>query len=712
MGKPLVSIIIPAYRRPEFLEESLKSVFAQKGHFNLEVIVVDGCPKDPVKTTVNKFPVARYVKKNKDCRQAEARNTGLKYAHGEYVAFLDADDFWGKDFLAKSLEVHQRQPKAALTLALSQPCFSRGFPIKLKLKILFLSLIRDLITYFSWVTCRHLFRTAFYLCQLSHLVFKSAKTKGVLYDSAYNFGGEDWKYVLEATDWGHTAIVPNRLVHYRYQLQSSTFQKSNLENKWNSYRQLFAELDKRNLNGPLRRLFSLYIGMLGGKKTVTYDWRGIVLKFTLVCFSGLFLINWLEATSRKPFWLDEVHSFQQDISQKSWFEIARNGATAQGSPSPLSYIIERGIYQLRTGFNYLGLQPWQYLRVQNPLIIVIALFAFLALWPAKSRTFLLLCALGFMFNGTIAYFATEMRPYSLWALLSFISLFGLLNNFGKTTFQYLALILLSFTATASAYQLVALALALLVNFWVTKRKGVKNDFSLAIWLVLAAGMAINLYYITRISSGGYPTPSWTSFWFYWRDYLPVAICGLILALGNIRRLNQFRLVAALTAAGWILLGPLSFQMTIAKTFFFDPRQYIYYIPAALLLTYLALTQFSQGKQSKILWWGLSAFLLFFSFRQTTWGFQFIYHRLRTPVTVQIPTNYEALAPHVPMGIPTNYEFIGVDPDQSINQLSEANWGVYWQYLNDIYPTEDFRRSPMTVKVQSRGLGMEIVSVDR
>ena len=107
--KPLVSVIIPAYNASEFIGETLDSVFAQT--FNdFEVLLInDGSPDTAeLERVLHRFPATlRYIKQE-NRGAAAARNTGLREAHGEFGAFLDADDTWLSSFLEKQMEFLKR----------------------------------------------------------------------------------------------------------------------------------------------------------------------------------------------------------------------------------------------------------------------------------------------------------------------------------------------------------------------------------------------------------------------------------------------------------------------------------------------------------------------------------------------------------------------------------------------------------------------------
>lgn len=260
-SKDDITIIIPAYSRPELLKQTLKSVFTQCGGLKLNVIVIDDHSPIPLKPLLQKiFPQVKFLRNPHNLRSGPTRNQALKYIDSPFVAFLDADDLWKPNFLVQSIKVLKQNPQSVASLSLSQPLFSPGLSLKFKIKLTILSAIRDSFQLlFYMFNHRQLPQSAFYLCQLSHLVFKSDQIKNQKFDPAYNYGGEDWKYVLQTMDHGTISIIPQALVRYRYHPQSSTHKKDNLKNKWNSYQQLFSELNQRNISGAMIYLFSKYI---------------------------------------------------------------------------------------------------------------------------------------------------------------------------------------------------------------------------------------------------------------------------------------------------------------------------------------------------------------------------------------------------------------------------------------------------------------------
>lgn len=105
MKKGLVSIIMPTYNCGKFIAETIKTVIEQT-YTNWELVIVDDCSKDDTEQVVSSFEDTRirYYRLEQNSGAAVARTTAMKYANGEYMAFLDSDDLWKKDKLEKQLK--------------------------------------------------------------------------------------------------------------------------------------------------------------------------------------------------------------------------------------------------------------------------------------------------------------------------------------------------------------------------------------------------------------------------------------------------------------------------------------------------------------------------------------------------------------------------------------------------------------------------------
>ena len=100
----LVSIIMPSYNTAAYIEETLKSVFAQT-YTNWEVIIVDDCSTDNTLEILDKIKDKRvhvYVNEQ-NSGAAVSRNRALRKAKGQWIAFLDSDDLWKPEKLEKQI---------------------------------------------------------------------------------------------------------------------------------------------------------------------------------------------------------------------------------------------------------------------------------------------------------------------------------------------------------------------------------------------------------------------------------------------------------------------------------------------------------------------------------------------------------------------------------------------------------------------------------
>ena len=117
MGKyevGLVSVVMPTYKRSEKLTRAIDSVLGQT-YTNLELLLVnDNEPDDDytiaLKQRISKYKEDgrfRFIIQDKHVNGAVARNVGIRQARGEYIAFLDDDDWWVADKIEKQVNVLQ-----------------------------------------------------------------------------------------------------------------------------------------------------------------------------------------------------------------------------------------------------------------------------------------------------------------------------------------------------------------------------------------------------------------------------------------------------------------------------------------------------------------------------------------------------------------------------------------------------------------------------
>ncbi|MBO5090563.1 MAG: glycosyltransferase family 2 protein [Clostridia bacterium] len=98
---PLISVIVPAYNTAKFVGKCIESI-QNNSYKNLEIIIVNDGSADNTADVVSSYAAKddRIVLINKENGGvSRARNTGIDAAKGEYIAFVDSDDYISEDFL-------------------------------------------------------------------------------------------------------------------------------------------------------------------------------------------------------------------------------------------------------------------------------------------------------------------------------------------------------------------------------------------------------------------------------------------------------------------------------------------------------------------------------------------------------------------------------------------------------------------------------------
>jgi glycosyltransferase involved in cell wall biosynthesis len=108
---PHVSVIIPTYNRSQFLAGALTSVLGQS-YKDLEILVIDDGGTDDAAAVVAGFHGApiRYLRHDHRRGSAASRNTGIRHATGEYIAFLDDDHEWYPEKLMRQMQCMLASP--------------------------------------------------------------------------------------------------------------------------------------------------------------------------------------------------------------------------------------------------------------------------------------------------------------------------------------------------------------------------------------------------------------------------------------------------------------------------------------------------------------------------------------------------------------------------------------------------------------------------
>ena len=92
---PLISVVIPTYNHADFLKVAITSVVEQN-YQNFEIVIVDNHSNDHTNEVVDSFSDDRIhlYKINNNGIIAASRNLGVDHAKGDWIAYLDSDDYW------------------------------------------------------------------------------------------------------------------------------------------------------------------------------------------------------------------------------------------------------------------------------------------------------------------------------------------------------------------------------------------------------------------------------------------------------------------------------------------------------------------------------------------------------------------------------------------------------------------------------------------
>lgn len=111
-GNPAVTVVIPTLNRAELVPQAVASVLAQDFE-DFELLVVDDGSTEDIAAALGEQmndPRVKLLRHDTNRGPAAARNTGIKAAQGDFVAFLDADDTWAPEKLGRQIAALRAAP--------------------------------------------------------------------------------------------------------------------------------------------------------------------------------------------------------------------------------------------------------------------------------------------------------------------------------------------------------------------------------------------------------------------------------------------------------------------------------------------------------------------------------------------------------------------------------------------------------------------------
>ena len=113
--RPLISVIVPTYNRPDFLAKTMRSILEQS-YKNIELIVISNGKSDANEKIAKSFDDSRihYADQENSGGPAGPRNHGMRLAKGKYIAVCDDDDLWLPEKLEKQVQAMETRPECGL----------------------------------------------------------------------------------------------------------------------------------------------------------------------------------------------------------------------------------------------------------------------------------------------------------------------------------------------------------------------------------------------------------------------------------------------------------------------------------------------------------------------------------------------------------------------------------------------------------------------
>jgi glycosyltransferase involved in cell wall biosynthesis len=116
MKQPLVSVIVPTFNRLPLIPRCLDSIKAQT-YEAIETVVVDDCSSDGTADWLSKhddYAFATVFARSQNAGASEARNYGVRQAHGDVIVFIDSDDMLAPSHIRAAVNMFMAYPKVGL----------------------------------------------------------------------------------------------------------------------------------------------------------------------------------------------------------------------------------------------------------------------------------------------------------------------------------------------------------------------------------------------------------------------------------------------------------------------------------------------------------------------------------------------------------------------------------------------------------------------
>lgn len=248
----LISVIVPVYNTEKYLAQCIESILNQT-YKNLEIILIDDGSKDNSSLICDEYQKKDYRVKvihQNNFGVAVARNRGLDIANGEYIAFVDSDDYIENEMYQKMLEVAINY-KCDLVLC---DCLKE---YKFCSKIYSHNIKAGFYNYDQLVNeyYHHLLimENIEYPATISNWTFLFKKEimnisgEKIRYEPGIRYS-EDWLFGSQIAYSSKSLYYMKGEVFYHYRMNDESASHKFISNKWNDYERLYNKMSERFLN--------------------------------------------------------------------------------------------------------------------------------------------------------------------------------------------------------------------------------------------------------------------------------------------------------------------------------------------------------------------------------------------------------------------------------------------------------------------------------
>jgi glycosyltransferase involved in cell wall biosynthesis len=215
-----ISIIIPAFNSEKYIEKCVRSAINQT-YNNIEVIIVDDESTDNTVNIINKFSYDKRVNlvKQKNGGPNTARRKGIEKSHGDYIMFLDSDDWLSNDAVEKVVgAIKKHEPDAVKFNAITEPNRKKYYHYVGKNNGVYLS-ANELV---KQLYCTPLFHELAFIAYRKNILIKAlnAFDERMVYGEDYYVNLHVFRYIKKCI------LIDEYLYHYYHNENSTTMSVS------------------------------------------------------------------------------------------------------------------------------------------------------------------------------------------------------------------------------------------------------------------------------------------------------------------------------------------------------------------------------------------------------------------------------------------------------------------------------------------------------